>query len=331
MDSSSGLQATGDTDSPSADWQGVIGDYRQGDVVGAKRVAVQVGDDDTQWVETPDGVAIIPQTCDLVLTDRTMAQVVPIVILDANAAKSSSKGQRPNYVPLPNLSPQHFADLTYIATVPKSFLVKHAKAAGVSSMDDIRKFGQRVGRRYSRFAFPDNVVPWLRPLQSLAESKVDKGESPIGWAMAKVASMRLECDDEWEVEPYSLTLCIVMEPGVLPPVPTDVLPECPETLHGWLYQGDGITLQKKPAEIAERLKSGAQSLDAASRYWLWSGFAEALAGLCVPRPDSKPGVMGAVMEGRIESDIISTEDFSFERMRHSEEIDLDHLSSPLPI
>ncbi|WP_329349488.1 hypothetical protein OG226_18295 [Streptomyces sp. NBC_01261] len=276
---------------------------------------------------------MITQTCDLVLPDRLTAHLAPVVELSTNDAKANRSGRRPHLVPLPALGDCFFADLTYVATIDKSIVVDSARIAGVKDIGDIRKFGQRVGRRFSRFAFPDEVVPWLRPLQSLAESRALKDSSPIGWAFQQVASLRLLCEADWDNAPYPLTLCIVLEPGVLPSFPANLdVPRPSVKISAWLYAADGSSLARKHGEIAELLQRETDvSLTTADRYWLWSALSEAWAGLCVAPPNSTPQVLNAVEGGTIESEVMSTEDFSFEKFRNSEEIDLDHLSSPLPI
>lgn len=315
-----------------ADWTERIKEYRQGDVINVESISLMTGRGDVEWVPTPLGAAVITQTCDLVLPDRPTAHLVPVVELSANEAKANRTGRRPHLVPLPELGDTFFADLTYIGTVGKSVVVSSTRRPGVTDIDDVRKFGQRVGRRFSRFAFPDEVVPWIRPLQSIVESRAGKGTSPLGWALERVASLRLECDGEWKEGPYSLTLCVVTEPGVLPPFPPDEIPGCPKSLHQWLYGSSGDSLLRKSSEIAQRLYGGGKaSLDAVERYWLWSALADSWAAMCIAPPQAEVDVLSAVEGGYINSDIISSEDFPFERYRHSEEIDLDHLSSPLPI
>ncbi|MFG2835085.1 hypothetical protein ACGFYE_08855 [Streptomyces zaomyceticus] len=314
------------------DWVHRIKEYRQGDVVRVVSVPLKVQPGVVDWVATPYGAALITQTCDVVLPDRATAHLVPVLQLPAAEAKANRNGRRPHLVHLPELGDCYFADLTYVATVSKSVIAAAERTPGVESIDAVRKFGQRVGRRFSRFAFPDEVVPWIRPLQSLVESKVSKEASPIGWALSKVASLRLECADEWEVAPYLLTLCVVLEPGVLPPFPPDEIPTCSGKVNTWLYGPTGSALVRMHSEIAKYLHDGERtSLDAADRYWLWSALADSWAAMCVPAGNPTADILEAVEGGAVSSEILSTEDFSFERYRHSEEIDLDHLSSPLPM
>ncbi|MFJ4988151.1 hypothetical protein ACIP9H_30675 [Streptomyces sp. NPDC088732] len=321
------------TVAPLPEWHERIRDYRQGDVVRVEKIPREVATGVVDWVLTPLGAAIITQTCDLVLADRPTAHLVPVVELPAAEAKACRSGRRPNLVHLPALGDCHFADLTYVATVNKEIVVESECTPGVKDIDDIRKFGQRVGRRFSRFAFPDEVVAWLRPLQSMAESKALKDASPIGWALKQVASLRLLCAGDWVNAPHSLTLWVVLEPGVLPPFPSDAeIPGPSEKIAKWLYGEDGAELSRKHGEIAEVLqRETGGSLTAADRFWLWSALAEAWAAMCTPPKSSSAEVAAAVEDGCVYSEIASAEDFSFDQYRRSEEIDLDHLSSPLPI
>ncbi|MFJ5939295.1 hypothetical protein [Streptomyces sp. NPDC093071] len=314
------------------DWADRIKEYRQGDVIRVVSIPLKVQPGVVQWVATPHGAALITQTCDVVLKDRPTVHLAPVLELPPVEAKANRNGRRPNLVHLPELGDCYFADLTYVATVSKSVIASAERKPGVEAIEAVRKFGQRVGRRFSRFAFPDEVVPWLRPLQDLVGSKVTREASPVGWALSKVASLRLECDGEWEVAPYPLTLCVVLEPGVLPPFPPNETPECSERVSAWLYGSNGATLIRRHSEISKHLQDGERtSLDAADRYWLWSALADSWAAMCIPPQGSTTDILEAVEGGAVSSEIFSTEEYSFERYRHSEEIDLDHLSSPLPL
>lgn len=317
--------------SPPSDWQDHLATLRQGHVINLASIPVACARDRVRWEPTPEGVAIITQTCDLVLPDRPTAHVARVIHLSEQAAKENRNGRRPNLVPLPELGPTFFADLSYISTLDKAVIAEHEARAGVESDDDVRKFGQRVGRRYSRFAFPDDVVPWLEPLRTLAIKRAGRPESPMGLAFDEVASLRLESDNGWVSYPFSLKLCVVIKPGILPPLSDDDEPDLSDELRDWLYGESESILRRDGNAIAKRLIFEAEKLDVGARFWLWSSLAEYWATICKPPKNALPSVQGAIIGNALESDMISTDDFSFERYRTSDEIDLDHLSSPLPI
>ncbi|MFF3879170.1 hypothetical protein [Streptomyces sp. NPDC001978] len=304
--------------------------YRQGDVLDLLQVPVLTSDGVVRQEPTPDGVVVITQTCDLVLRNRPTLHVAPVVVLDEAKAKPARNGRQPSLVHIPELGPQSFADLTFVATLDKSILSQVGARPGVLEIDDVRRFGQRIGRRFSRFAFPDEVVPWLRPLQKLVEGKDGKLDSPVGWTLDHVVSLRLECEGGWKSSPYALTLCVVLKPGVISGFGPDELPVLPADLSEWLYDENGDP-RRNVAQIAERLKGGNDVMDSVERYWLWGGFADALAALCIPSAGEAADVLASVEDGRIRGDLTTSEEFPFERYRHSEELDLDHLSPPLPL
>ncbi|MEU2163310.1 hypothetical protein [Streptomyces sp. NPDC019208] len=289
-----------------------------------------IGDGIVRWEPTPYGVVIITQTCDLVQASRPTFHVAPIIVLDDKKAKPARNGRQPNLVHVPELGPASFADLTVVSTLDKTVLKDASAQPGVLEVAHVRKFGQRVGRRFSRFAFPDDVVHWIRPLRKLVEDKDGKLDSPAGWALEHVASLRLECEEEWRATPYALTLCVIMKPGVVPLFEPDELPQMPPSVQTWLYDDSGI-VKVSATQIAERLKSENNTLDSITRYWLWGGLVDAWAAMCRAPKDATPSVLDAVQDGRIRGDLCTSDDFSYERFRNSEELDLDHLSPTLPL
>ncbi|WP_330452592.1 MULTISPECIES: hypothetical protein [unclassified Streptomyces] len=307
-----------------------LSEYRQGDVVSLDQIPVVTDGKNVRWEATPHGAVILTQTCDLVLAGRPTFHVAPIKILDEKQAKPARSGRQANFVHVPELGLLSFADLTVISTLDKTVLPQVVTKPGVLQIKDVRKFGQRVGRRFSRFAFPDEVVEWIRPLQKLVEGKDGNLFSPAGWAFDHVASLRLECEEGWKSAPYPLTLCVILKPGVVPAFEPDELPEMPQEISAWLYDSEG-DIRPSPNQIAERLKSEYQSLDAISRYWLWGGLADAWAKVCAAPKGASRAVLEAIQDGRVRGDLSTSEDFSFERFRNSEELDLDHLSPTLPL
>ncbi|MFC9002708.1 hypothetical protein [Streptomyces microflavus] len=294
------------------------------------QIPVATAIDLVRWEPAPCGAVILTQTCDLVLPGRPTFHVAPIRLLDEKDAKPARNGRQANLVHVPELGPLSFADLTVVSTLHKSVLAGLETRRGVVQIGDVRKFGQRIGRRFSRFAFPDDVVPWIRPLQKLVESREGRLDSPAGWAFDRVVSLRLECEEGWKSAPYALTLCVILRAGVVPTFEPDFLPEMPAEISDWLYDKNG-DVKPTANQIAERLKRDDEILDPTSRYWIWGGLVDAWAAACVAPQNAPQSVLNALQEDRIRGDLCTSEDFSFERFRHSEELDLDHLSPALPL
>ncbi|WP_138895724.1 hypothetical protein [Streptomyces chryseus] len=304
---------------------------QQADVFKTDRIPLLGSGGNVQWLATPDGVVIVSQTCDVVQPKMSTVQVAPVVRLAGSLAGLAAKGSMPRYVPIPEAGAGAFADLEHVATVAKSHLALLEPQHGALTTTDIRKFGMRVGRRYSRFAFPDDVSPWLAPLKDSVLSKAGKSASSLGRVLEEmVESLRLECVPSWDSgAPYHLTLLVLIKPGLLPVV--DDLREMtrPADLDQWLY--DGVRrIKRSPAEVADQIISLNASSDRLRRLWLWEGFGESLAAVCKPKPNDPPDVQTAVAGHAIDSEVATIRDVSYERALRSEEIDVEHLSPPLP-
>ncbi|MET9041728.1 hypothetical protein ABZX34_02300 [Streptomyces sp. NPDC004362] len=305
--------------------------FQQADVLKIDRIPLRGPSGEVVWHATPDGVVIISQTCDVVQPNKPYLQVAPIARVPANLAKQAAKGAMPGYVAVPEAGYDAFADLDNIATVSKAHLALLVPQRGVADVAAMRIFGMRVGRRFSRFAFPDEVVPWLEPLKSSVLSKAGKTSSPLGRVLdERVESLRLECAPSWDAGlPYQLTLLVVVKPKLLPVFDEDEKPVPPAELEQWLWDEEG-NIKQRPAVIAERLLNLATSGDRERRLWLWEGFGQALAAECRPKSSAPDKVLSAVAGGAIDVEVTTIQDITYERILSSEEIDVDHLSPPLP-
>jgi hypothetical protein len=231
-----------------------------------------------------------------------------------------------------------FADLDVIGTLDKEIFARASTTTGVG-LDDMetRRFGRRVARRFGRFPFPDEVVPWLMPLADVIVSKYDKltGEA---LALEQVVELRVEATDGWTTPPYALTLVTIVRAGTLPELEEDNQIDLPSSLRSWLRMPNG-ELRRKPGDIAKRLyadqlesSGNSPAPTPAERYHLWLALAEAWTARCVPRGRFKDdeAVVAAVADGAVTADIVSEDEYSLVRYRRSEQLDVDHLSPPTP-
>ncbi|WP_406228273.1 hypothetical protein [Streptomyces anthocyanicus] len=305
--------------------------FQQADVLKADRIPLRGPSGEVIWHATPDGVVIISQTCDVVQPNKTYLQVAPIVRLPQGLVKQAVKGAMPGYVAVPEAGYDAFADLDHIATVSKAHVALLVPQRGVAGVAALRVFGMRVGRRFSRFAFPDEVVPWLEPLKRSVISKAGKTSSPLGRVLDEwVESLRLECTPSWDAgPPYQLTLLVIVKPGLLPAVDENEVPDPPAQLTQWLWDEKG-NVKQRPASIADRLVKADASGDRSERLWLWEGFGQSLVADCKPHPSASDEILDAVADGEIDVEVSTIRDITYERVLRSEEIDVEHLSPPLP-
>ena len=182
--------------------------------------------------------------------------------------------------------------------------------------NEIVKFGQGIGRNFSRFAFPNEISEYLEPFSKAILDQANKLNTVQGKFIEMILQFRLRCMGSWDEPPYDLRLVVILKPTTLPTLPTndDELPPFDEELNSWLYDGDG-RVKRKVQAIAEKLES---ERDATRHYWLWKAMADAWVALCKPHE--------AIAD--ITTDVVSADEFRFTELDQSELLDLDYLSSP---
>jgi hypothetical protein len=329
-------------------------DYRQGQIVGLGSIAIDTSSEGSveeerrlpsrifsplKWRSlgssnsrpgqsrfmTPEGVVVLSQTCDIVQVDRRTVQVAPVVGLTGDWAREAASGHRPRYVALPGAGEDKFGDLECIATVHKNDLVDIDNKPGVTSHREERLLAFAIGRRFTRFPFPDELHPWLRPLETVLQEKARRPASPIGQALQRVSEIRIFADGGWsEPAPYNLTVVIIVEEGTLPYARDDDLPPITEALSKWLRRG-GAELIRAPGPIAEKLMTATRPED---KYHLWLALAEAWASQCRPTAEADQSVLDAV--DSIDAELVTENELTVDRWWASEALDLDYLSSPRP-
>ena len=302
-----------------------LGAFRQGDVIREVTELIVVGEDGAaETVAAPYGTVLISQTCDIVRPDRPTAQLSPIVLLEnGDMAREARAGKRPRYVPLAEMGDEYFADLSFISTVRKKCLAGKSHSPGVGGGLGVSRFGRGVARKFGRFAFPDELTPWLKPLEDVVASKSAKANSPEGVALSSVVEFRLESATDWQQFPLNLTLSIILDSGALPTFASDSTLGISAPLFEWLYDKDN-QLQRGAAEIASRLYN---CTDPEEKYFCWMALGEAWVLKCRP-----PGSVGSEIQhavASISADVACEDEYTLAQYRRSEQLDLDHLSEPL--
>ena len=295
-----------------------LSDARQGDIVDVATMIV-----DGEAVETPDGVILISQSCDITqINSRPNVVVAKAVTLPTQEALAAAKGRRPRWVPLTADPDGLHADLEFISSVSKSRVGAQPRREGIArdDWDAQRLFATRVGRRFSRIALPNEVVPWFDRLASKVESAANNPRSPLGRALDLVAEFRVH-SKFWTPPSLDLTLFLILEPGELP-----VLDDAEEADfnagHGAKTRDLAVVAEALFPETSER-PSGAE------REALWLEFARAIRNIIKPKTATEdPAVLAAVANVTVQ--VLGSDDFTLNQVRHTGELDLAHLSAPLP-
>lgn len=268
-------------------------------------------------------VAVVSQTCDVVLPKRPTALLAPVVELQDEELRVARRRDNPRFVHLPVHGETCFADLGRIHALDKPQLVGSRTTAGIDFDDDasVRTLALAIGRWFSRFAFPDEVVPWLRPLLQTVREKYSKSQSPLGQVLQDVVEIRIEAQ-HWSALPLELVLHVIVKAGVVPTIDDPGVGLVPQAA----FDPDGQIVG--PADLAELITKADSS---ETRAALWPMLAESLARLCRPstRDLEEPIVANAVSE--VVGEFWTDDEFPLSKYRKSELLDVDYLSAGYPL
>ncbi len=213
--------------------------WRQGDCVLGDHWFVHrtVADDSgIDLRETPvPGFALLSQTCDVVRawTDRPDVEVSPLVAVSAMHLHEIEKGYRPRYGYVPAVANRELvADLDRVMTIDKRVVATWSRIPGHTSDTEARLFAMAIGRKRTRFAFPDDFVVHARKLQERITSKHGR-TSPEGRALRALREIRVLATPSWTDASVSLMYWFIRE-------------EIDETFEG----GDWATLLAKWLALA---------------------------------------------------------------------------------
>jgi hypothetical protein len=306
-------------------------ELRQGDVMNLGYLPI-MHPDAVHEQRYSRGAAVITQTCDLVQPHRPNAVVAPIVELDPSNAGNAKRGAMPQYVHLAHPTEDNlFVDLAHCATLTKATLARQEllhRGVDQEDREAVGKFAARVGRRFSRFPFPDEVQPWFRPLQTEVARRHGK-DTPVGRLLQDVVDIRIQ-SSAWNSSRMDLTIHVIVPAGTVPH-PDDFDPDdIPHALSSQLRPNGLLTATA--AQIAVRLLPQGPAragLTAPERYLLWNAFAEALANMCKRPEGSVVPVLSAVAS--VTGILWTDDEFSLNLYNRTESLDLEHLSPSIPI
>lgn len=260
---------------------------------------------------------IVSQDCDVVQPKRELVQLAPLITLeDEETRRGALKRVNARYPPVGAQDPPLFADLAAIVSVAKSELIGAPVDDSLAPASEIaaREFGLAVGRWFGRFAFPDEIQPWLAPAEKLIREKYDSPDSALGRVLQDVVEVRVEADS-WTALPARLTLHVVVATEALPVLAEDA--EAP-------------SVTQLPADLTALCQAILDESEPSRLSVLWSAFADALAARCKPKG-------AAARDERVASAVlgvtgeVSTEDeFPLSKVRRSEQLDVEYLSDPRP-
>lgn len=159
------------------------------------------------------GFVILSQTCDVVraMIDRPYLEVAALRLVDPKELEQIRKGRKPRFAFLPGLEDRSLvADLDLVNTVEKAVLLAVPPVRGCRSDDEIRHFAANLGRKRTRFAFPDAVTDmlgsWVSRLKKKHESSNEEGQV-ARW----IRELRLAASPDWSADPIRLHFWILLD------------------------------------------------------------------------------------------------------------------------
>lgn len=182
------------------------------------------GDSLAQIVVAAAGLVVTTQTCDVVRScaERALVQVAALVQVDRATLDETKRGFRPRFGYIPGVEAQGLlADFNAIMTIDKAVLTQTLAAnrvRGCITDKDQRQFAEALSRSLSRFAFPDDFVAAVKPIQKRIVEKhgkatKDKKGNPTGEGelLRKLCEIRVACFPSWDAAENELTFYFVFE------------------------------------------------------------------------------------------------------------------------
>lgn len=175
----------------------------------AARVAMNAGVDLAE--EETAGFVVVTQTCDIArpCTERPYVELCPLIEVSSSVLEQVKRARRPAMAFIPALEGRRLvADLDRVMTAEKAVVAQWSRTAGWSADAELRTFCAALARKRVRFAFPDDFVEFVRPLQSRLDGKHGK-QSPEGRALRALREIRVAASPSWNNNQVGLTFFFV--------------------------------------------------------------------------------------------------------------------------
>lgn len=290
----------------------------QGDTVALDHLGYWAGNDESaEQVQTPHGVVLMSQTCDLV-QDRDRVLVAPVAEVSPAVMSAVRKGAKPLLIPV-GAEPNHVADLERVLSVPRAVLDGAAvltHAVQERSGEAADRLSARIGRGLHRFAFPDAVHDSLSKMKKKIAEWYEKNTS-LAAVLRLVDEFRISCLD-WESAGRDISITAV--------VPEEYLPAADARDSSWRWGVGSVTDLRNgemPATIAlERVShlilKNIEAENDAAVVALWEIWIDALAKAVLPAATADVT--------SIELSVMSDVEYTYRLMKSSETLDFSVLS-----
>lgn len=251
--------------------------WRQGDCVlgadhwfvhrGTAQIASDGSGQSSDLVETGvAGFVLLTQSCDVVRSykDRRYLSVAPLVEVAEGALLEIQKGYRPQYAAVPGVADKRLvADLDWVMTIDKQAVAGWIRVQGCRSDEERRAFSRAVGRKHTRFAFPDDFNEFAKRLQTRIREKHGR-QSPEGVALRGLYEIRVRAAPSWDAAEVELMFWFIADPSNVAEVRrSGVLPSWMKLIGpaGRFRTVDGLIATYDDLTARDYLESDALDLD----------------------------------------------------------------------
>lgn len=146
------------------------------------------------------GVAILTQTCDLIRScrDRPYVEVAPLVKVSQQFVEEVRLGKRSGFAYVPCMEKSSLvADLDRIMTVEKAVLGRWSRIAGRMTEKEAHDFRNAIGRKRSRFPFPDEFVEAMADIKKHLGIKHSR-QTDEGNHLRALREIRIDANPSWD-------------------------------------------------------------------------------------------------------------------------------------
>lgn len=153
------------------------------------------------------GLVVLTQTCDIVRSSKTRAflEVCPLCEVELGELELIRRMKMPQYAYIEGVANLRLvADLDRVMTVEKSVVAGWIRVQGLLSDNQRTVFGEALGRKRSRFAFPDDFTSLVSKLRDRILGKHDK-QSPEGAALRALREIRVQPSPSFDADEIRLT------------------------------------------------------------------------------------------------------------------------------
>lgn len=182
----------------------------------AERLAAEMPEGGLQVVAVDaPGFVVLSQTCDIVrsCTARPYVEICSLIELPEEDMLLVRLGRRGQFIALPALDRRAVAaDLDRVMTMEKSALVRFQgqRHHGVTTQAEVRDLADALARKRGRFAFPNDFVALVTPLQQRV-IKRHKRDSDEGRLLRAVREIRVRAIPDWMAEIVEIELLFLFE------------------------------------------------------------------------------------------------------------------------